>query len=103
MLVSAGWGQACVARDLLFARALGSGRVFFICAACGAAGRSHDDCGVHISEAHARLAPEGWTLASRQEAESSGYDRRIEGPAPESYAGLISWYPGFRPPSPMAP
>ena len=96
MFVSAGWCEACVARDLLFARAVGSGRVFFVCAACGAAGQSPDACEAHIREGHARLAPDGWTLASCEEVECAGFGQRIEGAALESYADLISWYPGFR-------
>lgn len=94
----AGWCEACVARDLLFARAVHSGKIFFVCAACTAANDEPPtgDLSPHeqsISARHLRLAPDGWTLASRAEAEAAGH--RVEADAPPNYEKLIDWYPGF--------
>ncbi len=40
------------------------------------------------------LAPAGWTLASRAEAEAAGHN--VESDAPQTYEKLIDWYPGFQ-------
>ena len=95
MFVLAGWCKRCVARDLLFARSLASGRIFFVCAACAGAGPTIDDCESHISEVHLKLAPAGWALASLDEVKAAGLGSQVEGEALETYADLISWYPGF--------
>jgi hypothetical protein len=103
MFVSAGWCEECIARDLLFARDLVSGRIFLVCAACGASGASRGNCKAHIVEAHGQLAPGGWTLASCDEVLAAGIGGWIAGDAPESYVELIAWFPGFRPPGTTAP
>ena len=94
----AGWCEACIARDLLFARANRSGQIFFVCAACSAAGThpptsSRPPQEQSIFELHSLLAPDGWQLASREEVEASG--RRVAAVAPETYKELVSHYPGF--------
>lgn len=98
MFVLAGWCERCVARALLFARCLASGRIFYVCAACAGAGATIHECDSHISQVHLQLAPNGWTLASLGEVTAAGLGSQVQGEALESYADLISWYPGFRPP-----
>ncbi len=70
----AGWCDACVADDLLFARAVGSGRIFFVCAACTAAGTDKPTAALppweqSITQRVEALAPSGWTLALVDEVE----------------------------------
>ena len=96
MFVLAGWCERCVAHDVLFARSIDDGRIFYICAACGGAGTEIDNCPVHIRDVHCVLAPNGWTLASHDEVEAAGLGHKIAGDAAENYAELISWYPGFQ-------
>ena len=96
MFVLAGWCEECVARDLLFARSVDTGRIFYVCAACGAAGTEINNCAAHIREVHQVLAPGGWTLALRGEIEANDLGDKIAGDASEEYADLISWYPGFQ-------
>jgi hypothetical protein len=86
-----------VAQDLLFARNLETGQIFFVCAACGAAGNKADTCDRHIRDAVPDLAPSGWSLATRGEVEAAGLGEMVAGPASEDYAEIISWYPGFTP------
>jgi hypothetical protein len=98
MFVSAGWCKECVARDLLFAREIHSGRIFFVCAACGVAGAEIETCHAHVREAHEVLAPRGWTLARREEVEAAGFGEMVAGTASEDYIDLITWYPAFQRP-----
>lgn len=96
----AGICEACVADDLLFARAAGSGRIFFVCAACYAAGTEPPTASFppweqSITHRHNDLAPLGWTLASSAEVERSG-GRSVSKEAHEDYEDLIAHYPGFR-------
>lgn len=95
----AGWCDACVARDLLFARAVHTGKLFFVCAACAAAGENPPTSDLSaveqsIVDRHAVLAPFGWTLALRAEAEVAGCI--VVSDAPKNYEELIDWYPGFQ-------
>jgi hypothetical protein len=95
--------EACAGIDLLFARALDSGRIFFVCGGCAAAGAEIDDCDtcVSIRDLHTVLAPHGWTLASRDEVEAAGLSHLVIDDNPDDdYVNLISWYPGFQFPSP---
>jgi hypothetical protein len=96
MFVSAGWCKTCVAHDLLFARTTGSGRIFFICAACGSASTEAHTVGDFIYRCHGLLAPNGWTLASMESVEAAGLASLIIGEASENYADLVSHFPGFR-------
>src|SRR3954447_15578961 len=98
MFVLAGWCRKCGAVDLLFARGLSTSGIFFVCAACGNAGKAIDDWRHHIGDAHDALAPNGWTLATRVAVEAAGLGEEIAGTASEGYIDLISWYPGFERP-----
>src|SRR5262249_50674845 len=96
----AGWCQACLAQDLLFARAIGSDRIFFICAACTAAGLERPTPQLtpweqSITQRSEDLAPMGWTLAFPSEVERH-YPDQVEKEADEHYEVLIASYPGFR-------
>ena len=72
--VKAGMCEICGADDLFFARSCETGRVFFVCAACGWAGLNERlDPSSHISEIHEDLAPTGWTLADEVEVHAAGY------------------------------
>lgn len=93
----AGWCQACVADDLLFAKAVGSGRIFFVCAACTAASVMRPTADSPSSEQSIKnriqdLAPMGWTLALASEVDSN----RVEKEVGDFYEKLVAWYPGFR-------
>jgi hypothetical protein len=97
LFAHAGWCQACVARDLLFARAIGSGRIFFVCAACTAAGVERPTADLppweqSIKDRSQALAPMGWTLAFASEVGSDQVENEVD----ESYEDVIAWYPGFQ-------
>jgi hypothetical protein len=96
VVVLAGWCAACIARDLLIARDLESGRFFLVCAACGCAGTANDASNRHIKEVHELLAPKGWTLASSKEVEAAGKKGMIAAEASEAYVGLVAHFPGFQ-------
>ena len=95
----AGWCEACVAHDLLFARAIGSGRIFYVCAACTAAGMERPTSDLSPTEqsilhrGHS-LAPQGWMLALTSELDRDSATQ-VEKEAGEDYEAVIAWYPGF--------
>lgn len=94
----AGWCQACLAEDLLYAKAIEGGSIFYICAACTAAGRQPPTADASpgdqsITKHLDTLAPGGWTLALSSELEDS--QRQVEKEADQSYEQLIAWFPGF--------
>jgi hypothetical protein len=88
-----------LADDLLFARAVGSGRIFFICAACAAAGTDKPTAAApsrdqSIIERVEVLAPSGWTLALVDEAERC-YPGQVKKAAAADYEELVTGFPGF--------
>ncbi len=97
MFAHAGLCEACRADDLLYAKALGSDRMFFVCAACSAAGVERPTEHLppweqSISDRSQELAPRGWTLATSSEAG----DRRVTKEVDDCYEELIAHYPGFQ-------
>lgn len=97
MFAKAGWCRFCGAIDVLFARDVESGSLFYVCAACSNAGSTIDDCDEKITEAR-ELAPNGWTLASHREVCAAGLEDRITAEASGEYVNLIEHFPGFRTP-----
>jgi len=96
----AGRCEACVAEDLLFARAINTGRIFFVCAACTAAGAERPTSAMSpweqsISFLHEELAPIGWSLALEEEVERD-FPGQVMKEANPNYERLVAWYPGFR-------
>ncbi|HMP59547.1 MAG TPA: hypothetical protein PKD86_09360, partial [Gemmatales bacterium] len=97
LFAHAGWCEACVATDLLYAKALASERIFFVCAACTAAGVERPTPNLpsweqSIKDRVQELAPMGWTLATPSEVGG----RPVEKEADDFYEELIAWYPGFQ-------
>jgi hypothetical protein len=97
LFAHAGKCDACVAHDLLVARAIGSGRTFFVCAACCAAGfdRPTSDLPAweqSIKDRHQHLAPNGWTLALASEVDIHLLEKEVD----DLYEDVIASYPGFR-------
>jgi hypothetical protein len=86
----------CLANDVLIARALVTGRLFLVCAACGVAwSTTTPDLAGHIQENHLMLASHGWTFAALDDVKNARLSYRINSASPDEYAGLIAWYPGF--------
>lgn len=97
LFAHAGKCDACVADDLLVAKAIGSEHTFFVCAACCAAGfdRPTSDLPAweqSIKDRHQQLAPNGWTLALASEVDSCVVAKEVD----DLYEDLIAWYPGFQ-------
>lgn len=97
MFAHAGYCGACLAHDLLIARAVGSGRVFFVCAACSAAGVDRPTPDLpsweqSIKDRVQDLAPNGWTLAVVSEVDSCLVEKEVD----DRYEELIAWSPGFQ-------
>lgn len=97
LFAHAGWCDACVANDLLFARAIGSGRTFYVCAACTAAGFERPTPELppweqSIRERVQDIAPNGWTLALVSETDNRVVAKEVD----DLYEDLIAWYPGFQ-------
>jgi hypothetical protein len=97
MFAHAGRCEACVADDLLYAKAIGSDRVFFVCAACSAAGVERPTEHLpaweqSITGRIRELAPMGWTLATSSEVG----DRLVAKEVDNFYEELIAHYPGFQ-------
>jgi len=97
MFAHAGWCEACVADDLLYAKAIGSDRVFFVCAACSAAGAERPTEHLPAWEQSIRdrieeLAPMGWTLATSSEVGGRLVAKEVN----DFYEELIADFPGFQ-------
>lgn len=93
--------EACLADDLLVARALDSSAVFFVCAACcivtSKPPTSNESClDQDRNEVLARMAPHGWELMTVTEAQTANVPDSSTRTDPELYQELIKWLPGFR-------
>jgi hypothetical protein len=73
-LISAGECSVCRdAGDAVFVRRLSDGELFFVCPDCGCAWQQRPTPGVvDTIDSPAKFAPDGWTVAAREEIDAAG-------------------------------